>query len=197
MNPKRLGIKFFIETPTAIDLSAIVPIFQRWIQEHAVEGTLIDVIDYKHVHQGPGIVLIGHEGDYGLDLGEGRPGLLYIRKQDGEQTLKEQLQSVFRHALGACQQLEAEKALEGLSFDCSEAKISFLDRLHTPNRPKTFDAIRDDLQAFLTALYDANVELQQASEDTREIFAVRVNSTENVALHTLLDRLYVDQTVTV
>jgi hypothetical protein len=197
MKPDRLGIKFYINTPTTIDLATIVPIFQRWIQDHAVEGMLIDVIDYKHVHEGPGIVLIGHEGDYGLDLGDGRHGLLYIRKRDGGDTLKEQLQIAIRFALGACRQLEAEPSLQGLTFNYSEAKISFMDRLHTPNTPETFDTVHDQVQSFLTEIYGGDVELQRAYDDARELFAIRVNAAKDVTLDTMLERLTTDQTVTV
>ena len=197
MKPNRLGVKFFIDTPASVDLPAIVPIFQRWIQEHAVDGMLIDVIDYKHVQNGPGIVLIGHEGDYGLDIAEGRPGLLYIRKRDGSETLKDQLQIAFRLALSACRQLEAEKTLQGLKFNLSEAKIIFLDRLHTPNTPETFDAVRDEVQAFLSELFDGDVELQRVDDDPRLVFAIHVHTSESAVLETLLDRLSSDQTVAV
>jgi hypothetical protein len=197
MKPDRLGVKFFINTPATIDLATVVPVFQRWIQDHAVEGLLIDVIDYKHVHEGPGIVLIGHEGDYGLDLGDGRAGLLYIRKRDGGDSLKDQLRIAFRFAFSACRQLESEPSLQGLAFDYSEVKISFMDRLHTPNRPETFDTVRDEVQDFLTDVYGDDVDIQKVHDDARELFAIRAHSSKDVALDTLLARLNTDQIVVV
>ena len=101
MNLQRIQVKYFVKNPDVVDLPAIVPIFHTWIQKASLEGLLIDVADYKHVHEGPGIVLIGHEGDYAMDMGSGRPGLLYIRKRkekiNGD--LREQLRSSIRLAL--------------------------------------------------------------------------------------------------
>ena len=45
--PKRLGVKFSLKQEPRIQPKNIVPIFQRWIQDHTVDGMLIDVIDYK------------------------------------------------------------------------------------------------------------------------------------------------------
>ena len=47
-----------------VDPEAFVPVFHDWIRRGAVEGLLIDVARYGHVHHGPGIMLVGHEGDY-------------------------------------------------------------------------------------------------------------------------------------
>ena len=80
--PKRLGVKFSLKQEPKLQPDDILPIFQRWIQEHTVEGMLIDVIDYKHVLDGPGIVLISDEADYAYDLGAGQVGLHYVRKRD-------------------------------------------------------------------------------------------------------------------
>src|ERR671925_120500 len=111
--PHRIKVKYFVQDPAAIDLPAFAPIFQRWIQEHRVEGLLLDVADYKHVQDGPGIVLIGHEADYSLDLSGGRPGLVYDYKRgwDATASLQERLRIVLRGALAGCQALEADPAL--------------------------------------------------------------------------------------
>ena len=198
MNPDRISVKFFLNEPADIDLAKVVPVFQRWIQDHTVEDMLIDVIDYKHVHEGPGIVLIAHEGDYGFDLGDGRPGLLYVRKRDGGDTLKNQLNLIFCHALSACQQLEAEASLGGITFDYNTPKINFVDRLHTPNTPETFDIVREDVQTFLSSIYDNDsIELEAANQDKREIFAIHSNIVGSVEIEKVLERLNSDQTVAV
>ena len=85
MISQRISVKFFVSEPDAVHLPAFIPVFHRWIQDHAVEGLLIDVADYKHVPEGPGILLIGHEGDYSIDMAKGRPGLLYSRKREWDE----------------------------------------------------------------------------------------------------------------
>lgn len=197
MNPDRISVKFFLKEPADIDLDKVVPVFQRWIQDHTVEDMLIDVVDYKHVHEGPGIVLIAHEGDYGFDLGDGRPGLLYVRKRDGGDTLKKQLNLIFRHVLSACQQLEAETTLDGITFDYNNAKINFADRLNAPNTPETFESVSEDVQTFLSSIYGNDVSLENANQDKRETFAIHANVVGNVDIEKVLERLNSDQTVAV
>ena len=63
-----------------VDLAAAIPVFHRWIQQQALPGLLLDVADYRHVPEGPGVVLVAHEAIYGLDQGGGRLGLLYNRR---------------------------------------------------------------------------------------------------------------------
>src|SRR3954465_5689913 len=69
MIPLRTQVKFFLTTAEGvanadgIDLAAFAPVFQRWIQQKSVEGQFVDVADYRHVFEGPSIVLIGHDSD--------------------------------------------------------------------------------------------------------------------------------------
>ncbi|MBY0396577.1 MAG: hypothetical protein K2X91_08940, partial [Thermoleophilia bacterium] len=77
----RIGVKLYAEDPAAVRPDRFIPVFHGWIQRGAVPGLLIDVADYAHVPQGPGVMLIGHEADHAIDLGEGRPGVLYQRKR--------------------------------------------------------------------------------------------------------------------
>src|SRR5579871_4797500 len=101
MIPFRLQLKFFAADPAAVDLSKFTGIFQRWIQQKPLDDMLIDVADYRHVFEGPGIVLIGHESDYALDVSKGRPGLLFTRKRQRDADLHAQLRNSFRLALAA------------------------------------------------------------------------------------------------
>jgi hypothetical protein len=86
MNTQRIAVKFFVEPdPRAtVDLEPFIAMFHRFIQQGSVEGLLIDVADYAHVIEGPGVILIGHDVDYGIDTTGGRAGLLVTRKRCGE-----------------------------------------------------------------------------------------------------------------
>ena len=66
----RIGAKLYAENPGVIVADDFVPLFHGWIQGRGLDGTPIDVADYKHVPDGPGIMLIGHEADRSLDFGE-------------------------------------------------------------------------------------------------------------------------------
>ena len=188
MKLHRIGLKYYVENPHTVDLSELIPVFHRWIQNGSVEGMLIDVADYKHVHHGPGVVLVGHECDYHMDMGEGRPGLKYLRKRDTGGDLRECFRKVFGPLLGACGQLEREQELR-IRFRTEEARLTIFDRLRAPNTPETFAAIRSDLEAVLRELYGgAQIQLERANDESRECCAVRISAADSPPLATLIDR---------
>ena len=67
-------------------LDDFIPVFHRWIQKQTVSGhLLIDVHDYSHIHQGPGILLVGHEGNFSIDLADGTAWPLLLPQTTGRQ----------------------------------------------------------------------------------------------------------------
>lgn len=170
--PKRLGVKFSLKQQPTLQPEDILPIFQRWIQEHAIEGMLIDVIDYKHVPDGPGIVLIADEFDLAYDLADGEIGLYFVRKRELPESLNPALRLVFSHALAAARALEAE-APGDIVFDFNSAKISFLDRIHYRNEPQVFESVRETLTETLSEIFGEAVLISRLYDDPRAIFALR------------------------
>ena len=186
--PKRLGVKFCLKRAPRLQPDDLVPIFQRWIQEHTVDGMLIDVIDYKHVPDGPGIMLIADEADYAYDLADGQIGLHYIRKRALPDNLLDALRLAFRHALQAARQLEAE-APGDLEFDYASAKISLLDRMHYRNEPARFDQLRDELLTCLDQIYGPEAQLERFYDDPRRALAVRAWVAADLSADEVLARL--------
>lgn len=187
--PNRLGVKFNLKREPALAAADIVPIFQRWIQEHTVDGMLIDVIDYKHVPEGPGVILIADEGDYAYDLSDGQIGLHYIRKRNLPGDLLGALLLAFRLALAAALCLEKE-APGDIEFDFSSARISFLDRQNYRNEPARFAEVQGELSAILVEIFGGDVVLERAYDDPRLSFALRVSAgTDSVDGRELLARL--------
>ena len=170
--PRRLGVKFSLKREPSLKPDDIMPIFQRWIQEHRIEGMLIDVIDYKHVPDGPGIVLIADEADIAYDLSDGEIGLNVIRKRDLPAALSEALRLVVSSALEAARALEAE-APGDIVFDFSAAKISFLDRMNYRNEAQIFEESREVLTDTLSEIFGAPVTVSRFYDDPRSVFAIR------------------------
>lgn len=178
--PKRFSVKYFVEggaTSSGVnfDLAVLTPIFQRWIQEHTVEGLLIDVADYRHVLNGPGVLLIGHEADYSFDLKGGQPGVLYTRKRELQGNLSEDLATALRLLTDAAHKLEAEPLLNGLRLNYGEVVVAFLDRLETPNTPEIFDGLSDELHAAAASLFASDsVQVESIEADPRKVLTVRL-----------------------
>jgi hypothetical protein len=192
MIPFRAQVKFFLDNPDTIDVSEFAGVFQRWIQRKALDdGQLIDVADYRHVFEGPGIILIGHESEYAIENRNGRLGLLYTRKRQLEPDLQTQLRTSLRLALAACQLLEGEKAFRpALKFRAEEVEIRFADRLQLPNRPETFDRIKDDVGTVLNGLYRTDaVNFAPVAHDPRYLFTVEVHGTGVTSVSNLVQNL--------
>jgi hypothetical protein len=134
MELSRFGLKLFATDPTAMREKNFVPIFHSWIQKQAVERhQLIDVHDYSHIHHGPGILLVGHEGNFSTEMGEGIPGLVYFRKQPAG-TFEETLRASLKAILQAAALIEAEPGLEGrVRLGRDEFLFISNDRLLAPN----------------------------------------------------------------
>lgn len=135
MQLQRISVKFFATTP--VDLTAVVPVFHDWIKNNTVPGMLIDVHDYKHVPGGPGILLVGHEGDYALDIANGEFGISYThkRKRESQGDVAATLRDALANALAAATSLE--QSITGLTFDASRFRVSVSDRRLAPNTDAT------------------------------------------------------------
>src|SRR2546425_7497876 len=124
MDLHKFGVKIFASNPDVVDIREFIPVFHSWIQKQTIEGhQLIDVHDYSHVPDGPGILLVAHEGNFSMDQGDGRLGLFYYRKRPLEGNFQTKLQSILDTARQACQLLEAEPRLNGITFKRDEMLV--------------------------------------------------------------------------
>jgi len=173
--PKRISIRFHAEAAPGFDIADVVPVFHRWIREHVIDNELlIDVADYKHVAEGPGILLIGHEADYGLEDVNGRLGLLYTRKRSLGDSLSAALHTLFAQSLNAARLLEAE--LPGLRILTDSADVAVPDRLAFENSDEGVNAIGSALEGVLAAVYNGAATAQRVANDHRQPLTVRVSA---------------------
>ena len=191
MDLHKFCVKFFAENPSGVTLDAFIPVYHRWIQKQAVEGMLVDVADYGHLPQSPGVMLVAHEADYCMDSMEGPLGLLYNRKTSAGGRLSDRIAGGFRAALGACVKLENEPEFQGrLKFKAGSPLFIANDRLNAPNSEEAFQALRSDLAAALAKVYPSSVELRRISTDPRSRLTVQISSMDPVnEVSALLARL--------
>lgn len=186
---QKINVKFFIENPGAVSPEAFILLFNAWIQ--AADGEYYDIADYAHVEAGPGVLLIAHEANIGMDHTGNRWGLLYNRKQPLPGSNGEKLRRVLKAALENCRRIEDASSLEGrVKFRGDEALFLINDRLNAPNSEVTFNALKADLEAAAQALYgNADFVLERESEDPRKRFAVRIKAAERFTAAALLANL--------
>jgi hypothetical protein len=190
--PRRIAAKFDADPEPAgsLDLHPFIGIFHRFIQQGEVPGLLIDVADYAHVPDGPGVMLIGHDVDYGIDHSGGRAGLLTTRKRCADVPLAEALRDTLQRALRAVVAIEADDATD-LRFGTAAVTLQFIDRLATPNTDEAYDAVGGEISAIADRLYGpgrARIEREHA-DDTRRVLTVRIAADEAADANTLVERL--------
>ncbi len=187
MQTRKFQVKLFAKND-GVELEKLIPVFHAWIREKRIDDELlIDVADYSHVPQGPGVVLIGHESDYYFDMADDRPGLLYSRKRGFEGDLDAGIQDSFVRALRACQLLEQEETL-GLQFSTSEVLFRVQDRLAAPNDDSTLEALAPALQSTVKALFGHEPSLDRTGRE-RDPFTVTVSTGADGSIRDALAKL--------
>ena len=189
MNPNRICVKLFAtETPAAKILDC-VPVFHKWIQKRNVaDHLLIDVADYSHVWQGPGIMLVAHEANFNTDQTAGRLGLQYQRKRPMEGDFAARVGFAIKAVATACAQLETD--LPGkINFLGNEIQISLNDRLAAPSGQEALKSMESGLSGLLAKLYPGESPTVEGLADGKSRPVITVRSTQSVDVKTLLERL--------
>jgi hypothetical protein len=187
---QHINVKLLLRNPAEVDLEPLIPVFHDWIRDQVGEGLLLDVADYRHVDAGPGVVLIGHEGNYSVDNTDNRLGVRYNRKAALDGSNQDRLRQAARAALTACQRLEAESRLGGrLRFNGQEIEIFINDRLLAPNGDATRDAFDSDLKSFSEKLFRGSEYSISYGGDPRTLFTVSVKAGQPFNVAELLKKL--------
>ena len=178
MELQHINFKIYSSTPETISFENTVHIFHRWIQDKTLEGILIDVADYSHVPSGPGILLIGHDAFYSLELGhENRMGFLYNRRTIQEGDNQSRIESALRSALKAAFLLAKDESWENkVQFASKEIRFFINDRMIVPNKESSFLAIRDELQSSIDNIFgtEKKAYLSYEQEDSRSRFGIQI-----------------------
>jgi hypothetical protein len=190
MNLQHVNVKLLLANPAELHLDPLIPIFHRWIRDKVFDELLLDIADYQHVPDGPGVVLIGFDGDYSVDNTDHRLGVRYNRKTPLDGSNKERLNQATRAALKAAERLEADSRLNGkLRVTGQEIEIFFNDRLLAPNNDATRKAAEPELKSFLQKLFrGAEFSLTYAA-DRRKLFGVTARASRAFSVADLLANL--------
>jgi hypothetical protein len=183
----RIALKLFADPASVPPHAKLVEVWHGWIKSGKLSELLVDVVDYGHVHHGPSVLLVGHESDYALDYGEGKVGLLYVRKRApdpaasaagqkaGPGAEKRLADSLVRLA-NAASLLEGDPLLSGLKLQTQEIVLRVLDRLAAPNERATWDADKDEIQKAMRAVLGPGAESTYDDSDPKGPFTVRVRA---------------------
>ncbi len=174
---QQIDIKVFVKKGEDIPPYDFMPVLQRWIQKHTIPGALIDVADYSHIHNGPGIILVAHEHNVSVDYNEGRMGLLFHQKQPLDGSLQERMKLCLKYAFMACVELQREPEFDGrLEFDSTKVLFLANDRLHAPNDDVTGGQVEEQLSEVAGRIFDGELDLHRRSDDPRDRIVIEVHA---------------------
>jgi hypothetical protein len=157
MGIDRIQVKLFAREGSEAPTTALVSALHGWIQRGALDEILIDVADYSHVHEGPGVLLVAHAANYQIET-RGGLGLRYARKRDGRGELRQRVADALSRALEAAALLEQEPALGGkLAFDETRLEVALCDRLAAPNDDATYASLAPEIAAGIEAALPGRV----------------------------------------
>ncbi|RME99069.1 MAG: hypothetical protein D6768_15895, partial [Chloroflexi bacterium] len=149
----------------------------------------LDVVNYRHVPQGPGVMLISHEVNYAMDHAEGRFGLLAQRKLGRAAHLPAAVAELVRLSLEFADLLENDLRVEGaLKFEAGAFEFAANDRLAAPNTDAAFAALLPQVQAAAESIYPGRgATVTRVANDPRERLALRVDSGQSLEIDDVID----------
>tara|TARA_B100000029_G_C17366737_1_gene884626 strand:- start:88 stop:669 length:582 start_codon:yes stop_codon:yes gene_type:complete len=183
----KFGIKFFTEPELNIQVNEFIPEFHHWIQTDAVQNhLLIDVVDYSHISDGPGIMLIAHEGQFSFDLESELPGFMYQRRTEIEGDFSQRLASVFSTTAKAVRQLERNSLGKTLQFKSNEFRFIANDRLAAENSDEKQNLYKESVHTFIQRKFQGSkIEMDNfSSKYERLAFNVKAQEDINFLMST-------------
>tara|TARA_B100001123_G_scaffold424123_1_gene535226 strand:+ start:207 stop:791 length:585 start_codon:yes stop_codon:yes gene_type:complete len=154
----KFGIKFYFKPDIELQVRDYIPEFHRWIQNDAVKDhLLIDVVDYSHIPDGPGIMLIAHEGQFSFDMEYGLPGFMYQRRTEIKGGFHQRLTSVFSTTVHAVKRLQENYPDNSMKLITNKFRFYSNDRLAAENSDSQQQFYKESVCTFI----------QRGFQDTR------------------------------
>ena len=183
MDLQKFGIKLYLTTNDSFDSKDFIPVFHNWIQDKVVPNhMLIDVADYSHIPDGPGVMLIAHEGHFSLDQENHDPGMMYMRRSKWGGDFKERFINVFSTAIQAATRLRDNKINKEVDFIHNSFRFMTNDRRVADNTYENQNLYKDEVQKALAELYPTcEIEYENiSSKNERLAFTVNFNQDINI-----------------
>ena len=179
MDLQHIAFKILVDGELSVEWEQFIHVFHDWVAKQSMPEMVIDVADYRHVPNGPGVVMVGHEADYYMDNTQGKPGLRYVCKVAKDTDAAGQISEAFSRASAACARLESE--IPGLQFSRTEFELTINDRAIAPNNDATRSALEAELPSILAQVLAAS-SLIELETDPRKLAGCRITTATPVEL---------------
>ena len=183
MDLQKFGIKLYLNTNGIFNSKDFIPEFHNWIQGKVVSNhLLIDVADYSHIPDGPGVMLVAHEGHFSLDQENLQPGIMYMRKTEMEGSFKERFIKVLSTTIQAANLLCDNNINQEIDIIKNSFRFISNDRRVAENTLENQNYYQDEVQKALVEKYpESNVYYEDSSsENERLAFTVNLSKDINI-----------------
>jgi hypothetical protein len=167
-----INVKIFATPDSTVNWHDLIPVFHRWIRDNEIPGTPVDVTDYSHVPNGPGVLLIAHDAFFSVDNRAGQLGFLYNRRTPLEGDLAGKVREAYDSALTAARKLEKE--VPSLRFDATRFELFVNDRALAPNNEETDRAVRPVVEAVYAEKVGKPAQIAVGATDPRSLYRLEV-----------------------
>jgi hypothetical protein len=158
----------------SVDVDAVQKSFAAWIRKDSLPGILIDVADYSHMVNGPGVILVAHEFIFSLDDQDGVRGLRVSMRLPSDKALSVRVAETLDLLKTGASLLKQEL---GLQIDGAKIEICVLDRLNSEAQtPKVLT------EALATVLKGHSLTKTNASRDARRLPGIELAVSPAISL---------------
>ena len=181
MELQKFAIKLFLNMHESYSSKDFIPVFHSWIQDKVVsDHLLIDVADYSHIQDGPGMMLIAHEGNFSLDQESLQPGIMYMRKTEIAGSFKERFNTVLSTVIKAANRLSDININKHVDFKPNLFRFIANDRLYAENTADNQDLYKQKIQKALDGKYPGRQFEFGDVSDKNERLAFTVNFSNDI-----------------
>jgi len=183
MKLQKFGVKLFLEVNGNYSCKEFIPVFHTWIQDKLIEDhLLLDVADYSHIPDGPGVMLIAHEGSFSLDQEKYKPGIMYMRKTKMEGDFKNRFNQVLSITTEAANRLQNNDITNDVNFISDSFRFIANDRLYADNTRDNQNFYKKEIQKAINSKYpDSKVEIDDVSDKQERLaFTIRFSDEINI-----------------
>jgi hypothetical protein len=188
MNLQQLNWKTHLSNAGITAPSEWFKVFNTWIPDGP--EVFIDVTDYRHVGEGPVILLAGHKANFSLDQTGMRMGLLYDMRQPLETSNADKLKSTLKRLLEGAARLEDDATFaERPVFDAGDLKLVVNNRAVAANTEANFSALKDEATPLLDAVLGAGNYSVSRDLDPKQRLALNIKAKGAVGVKAALAKL--------
>ena len=186
MDLQRINVKLLAGAPRDFSVDSFLAIFGRWRNDAENPAAWFDLADYAHMPKGAGVVLVGKQGNFSIDLGDPGPGLLYCGKKDYSGSVEQRITETFERCLALVKPLLGEPEYPAeLKIQPGSWELAINDRLDAPNTATTDENLRPGISAALDTVFGPGAYAIEREPDPQKRYGFSIRASQITAIDDL------------